>query len=504
MKKNTKLLIGSAVLVGILGAALTAVLLIPSGNEEIKLSDKNEILIFDKTGLIPEEITVSNTGGDYQLLAFDYEKSSKTSSSSSDTDESAAESTEANSEDEEVTIVYTMQDHPDMLLDKNVTDSLVKQCLTQSARELIDRSGSKDKEYGLETPVSTVRIRYSDSSTETLYLGNEAPSGQGVYMKTSRSKNVYLVHSSLTDTFYIEKLQLFDKQVTPYFEDMTNMTITGKNYSEDIVIGRNEYSCYDGYYLMTSPARYQCSNEKVNEISTPMSELKAVWIADINVGEDDLKKYGLDNPYEKIEIKADGGTNFTLIASEPDSENIFYLMNTSGTTVYRTYANENKWLGLKKTDLLTNSIIEPSSTEIAKAVIKAEGKSYDYIFTKTKGLDKNYYETENVTVKYNGEEINIAKISNFISNVSGLEWSDKKPGNLDGCSEILSVEYSYFVDEGITDRLVLMRDSAGKTIAVLNGKAECYVDSAYADRLAAQVDKIPTAEIIDLFKDSEA
>ena len=493
MKKNTKLLVISAVIVALLGIALAVVLLIPSNNDEITLSDKNEILLFDKSSLIPEDITVSNKGGNYQLLAFDIGESSKRASSAAASDASTDSQSEEE-EEEEITLIYTMQDHPELLLDKQVTDDLVKQCRSQYATEIVDKSGNRYKEYGLEPPVATVSIRYSDGSAEELSLGNEAPGGQGVYMKTSESKNVYLVQSSLTNTFYIEKLQLFDKQVTPEIEDITMFRLSGENYAEELEFRKNGYSFYDGYHVTTAPARYPCDTENTDMLTNALSSLKAVWVADINVDKNDLARFGLDKPYEKIEISADGGTSFTLIASAPDEENIFYLMNTADTKVYRTYASENIWYGMKKTDILYPGILSPDRDEIEKATIIAGGKTYEFTYVREKKLSSNYYETDKITAYLNGEMINPSNLALYLLNVSAIEWTDTPAENTEGMTEVLSIEFKYFNEEEIKDKLVLLRDKSGKTAAVLNGRAECYVDSAVVNKLISQADKITSDE----------
>ena len=497
MKKNTKLLIVSGAITALLGAALAVVLLIPSNKDEITLSDKNEILLFDKSGLIPEDISVSNAGGDYQLLAFDTGESSKASAASSDatSTEGLTEDTEVE-EEKEITIIYTMQDHPELLLDKTVTDDLVRQCSSQYATEIIDKSGSKYKEYGLEPAVATVRVRYSDGSAEELCLGNEAPGGQGVYMKTGSSKNVYLVQSSLTNAFYIEKLQLFDKQVTPEIEDITLFRLSGEHYSEELEFRKNGFSCYEGYHVTDLPAKYPCDTEKTNSLTNSLSGLKAIWVAEINVEKDDLGRFGLDKPYEKIYIEADGGTKFTLIASEPDSENVFYLMNTADNKVYRTHASETIWYGMKKTDILYDSMLSPDRDQIRKATIKADGKTYTFTFERERKLSSNYYETDEIKTYLDGVLINSSNLSVYLVNISAIEWTNKPVESTEGMTEVLSVEYDYYAEDDGKDTLVLMRDSSGKTVAVLNGRAECYVDSATVNILVSQVSRITGEELL--------
>ena len=70
MKKNTKLLIGAGIGAGLLGAILAVVLMLPSENNDssIKTSEPESVLLYDKTGNVPEDITIKHTGGEKSLV----------------------------------------------------------------------------------------------------------------------------------------------------------------------------------------------------------------------------------------------------------------------------------------------------------------------------------------------------------------------------------------------------------------------------------------------------
>ena len=65
MKKNTRLLLVIIFIVVLLGVGLTVVLLLPSENDKITTDERNEILLFDKSNLLAESISVDNSGGSY-------------------------------------------------------------------------------------------------------------------------------------------------------------------------------------------------------------------------------------------------------------------------------------------------------------------------------------------------------------------------------------------------------------------------------------------------------
>ena len=139
MRKNFRLFIAAAVAVGVLIAALITVLVMPSEKEnKITADDNNEILLFDKTALTAESITITNQGGEYELLAYEY------------TPESSAGTlyptiSAVNEASDDPNVIFTMQEYPDLMLDKSITNHIAVQCSYMAAKEVIDKTGQRDK-----------------------------------------------------------------------------------------------------------------------------------------------------------------------------------------------------------------------------------------------------------------------------------------------------------------------------------------------------------------------
>ena len=74
MKKNIRLIILLILAVLVLAAGLIVVLNLPDpqGGGNTKVSDNADLLLYDKTSLDAEEISVSNSGGDYVLVGYSY------------------------------------------------------------------------------------------------------------------------------------------------------------------------------------------------------------------------------------------------------------------------------------------------------------------------------------------------------------------------------------------------------------------------------------------------
>ncbi len=519
MKKNTKLLIGSAVCVGLLGAALSVVLMLPSESEQITTTDNNTILLYDKQDLYAEDITVKNSGGEYHLLGYDtssmdapFSKSSEEESSAESSEEnvsassgdetpgllteSSVESSDESSESsDEITMVYTMQDYEDEALAKTLTDNLCKECRYMAATQIIDRSGSKYAEYGLEKPEATVSVIFSDNSEVKLYLGIEAPENKGVYMRMEGDKNVYLVNSSLVDMFFVEKLQMFDHTVTELIGEErtpTGLSIEGAGYKDSIRVELNNTKMNSGKYVMTLPYRISCNDSNVDSLFDSIYNITGKEIAAVGVKEQELASYGLDKPYQKITCTTSDRSSLTLIASQTDKDGICYVKNSKNNKVFKIDSAELEWYNIKKTDLMSETLLYDDLSAVKTAEIEAGEKTYTYVFNTTYKTNETYDDISITDITYNGKKIDYANFQNFYLAVQEIKRSTDIPKTMEGCEEILSLTLNFGTEStDNSDTLLLLRGNDGKTIAVLNGHIQCYTDSDYIDTLIAQVPTIP-------------
>ncbi len=503
MKKNTKLLIGSAIGVGILGAALAVVLMLPSQNEQIEVVNDDAILLFDKQNLEPEDITVKNESGEYQLLGYQYktyvsQKASESKTSSAASSETANDNDEED-EDDKIKMIYTMQDHPNETLSKTLTDSLYEECCYMAATKIIDRSGNNYKEYGLDSPRAEISVIYSDNSSIQMQLGNEAPDNMGVYFKLGENKNVYLVPANLVDVFFVDKLQMFDKNISSVLDEksfISGLEVKGQGYKNELIVSENKTKTNSGKYIMDKPYRASCSDERVRAIGESLYGFEGTEIAAVEATEEDIKKFGLDKPFEQITAKADDDTYVTIVASEKDSEGKCYLMNPTQTKIFRMDVSELEWYGIGKNDLLTDAILSPDLNHINTMNIAFGENDFKYVFKYEEAVGMDYTENIITTVYLGGIQVNYSNVSQYLYNLGGLKNSDDVAKKPDGSREIFSIELTFNETED-TDCLKLYRTSDNKTIAVLNDQPGIYVDSEYADKVIEQAKLVPEKNLID-------
>lgn len=479
MTKNRKIIIGAASAVAVLGIALAVVLGLPSENDVVDDSDK-DIILFDKSAFDVYDITVRNQSGEYQLLGYDYSKYEE-------------------SDTEDITVIYTMQGYEDSMLSKLMTDNLVSESKTVAALRVVDKSGKKYVDYGLDEPTAEVKVVYSDLSEKDMFFGNEAPDKSGTYCRIDGDKNVYLINSGSIDMFFVDKLQMFEKQLTSEInesEKITGVSISGTAFDKDIYISREKNTVINSpSYTMTSPYPSACDTSTVTNFGTAFFGISISDVAAAGVGSKEIAEYGLDKPYMDINIKTNENRNINILISEKDSNGSCYVMKSGGTIIYSADDDTFGFYDIDYRYFLESSIYNPNMSNVASMRISYQDNVYEYIFDKIESINDLHEYTYETTVYYEGQQIDYMNLSDFISNVSNIYRQDDIPQSIEGCKEIFRIDALF--DDGSTYVLVLYQDSENKVIATINGNIESYVDEGYVNEVIKQTAKIPTDEDVE-------
>ncbi len=462
MKQTTKRIITASSVVAVLGAVLTVVLLLPSEKEHTETAS-GDILLFDKSSLRAEDITVKNQSGEYQLLGYDYAKEEESS--------------------EEIAVIYTMQGYETSVLSKYMTDALVSECLSAAAVRVVDKSGKKYADYGLDKPASEVTIIYSDDSAIKMALGREAPDQSGIYCRIDGDKSVYLVNASSVDMFLMDKLQLFEKTLTSEMaesEDIASVSITGTGYDQPVLITYPD--------VMTSPYSETCSRSAFVDFGTLFFDYTASTVAAAGVKEDELAQYGLAEPYMDIKVSTTENTTVELLASQADKDGSFYFMKQGGTIVYTLSKEEADWYGASYRDFLGEYAFSVSLDNADAVDITVDGRTDHYMFRRETVLNPTYEEAVQTTLYREEEKLDNTALYELAAALSALERGEEIPATLDGCQEVFRMKVTY-TDEA-EDTFSLYESEAKTMIAVLNGHIENTVSADAAGQIVSQAEKL--------------
>ncbi len=498
MKKQVKIIIAAGVVLALLAGTLIFLLTLPDVQSDYNNeTSTGAAALISKSSKDIERIVVNNSGGKYTLMP--YRTVYETSDVSSDT---ASDSPSSDTGTESVTI-FTMQEHNEYMIDYDKAEELAYCCSNLAATRTINSKGKADSEYGLDSPRSTVEIRFSDGNEIKVQVGNDAPGDEGTYVRMNDEKAVYLVDSSSVSSMLVEKLQMFDKTLLEALSDedeLKSIHVSGSGRKTPLTIKSSTLSILSAFY-MSSPSRAACDDYKIETLcDSSIFPLVADSVVKIDVTESDIKKYGLSEPYYIFETTTSLRKE-KLIVSKPDDSGDCYIMADGGKIIYKTTRDVIDFMGSDGSDYTTSKIIYPNVADLKTAAFSYSGKTDKYITSHETTVNEDEKEIINTTVQLSGEKISESSFDIMLRNLSSLTRSDKAPGIDKNAVPVLTVEFVYENGEG-TDTLKLFEKN-GKVVVTLNDAAVGTTELETAKTLVDNAEALSKNKDIAAFAEDE-
>ncbi len=285
--------------------------------------------------------------------------------------------------------------------------------------------------YGLDKPVVSFDIRYSNDSSLTFSVGNKTADGYGYYANTSESDSVYVINDTFAKKYFYGLNDLLDKSLQEInYSEICYVSVTDNTKNENLVITypdspqTSDSLGTDKNTLTTLVMEEPVSGLSVypynleTTIFSGKSNIRLVNIVD--TAPKDLSVYGLENPRYKISF---GDTQNTLsfeiggAADEnhsycriPESSMVYTMQNPAFEPVvnYNIYEFIERFVDLRY------------RRDINEADIKcADGKEYTLVFGEDSINEENI---DNRTAYLNGHEYSRTELSDFYQLLAGITF----------------------------------------------------------------------------------
>lgn len=247
------------------------------------------------------------------------------------------------------------------------------------AKALAEENAENLDKYGLsaENPVSRADVRLKDGTEYTLFFGVNAPDGSTRYVRLDGSNDVYTVLLNSSGYFMYDESDFISLIVT---EELTNnntaptidwMTVKRKDLDYDIRFeddtknyASDEVSMASAQ-VMIEPVYAYLDITNSNAIMYGIWGLTAADVACVHPTEEDLKEYGLDDPFCTVDIDAEL-QNYHLdignVASyelDPEGNDTgvpaqFYAYYKGIDLIYVFSASEMPWATFMPIDILSS------------------------------------------------------------------------------------------------------------------------------------------------------
>ncbi len=495
MKKTTKTLIISILaVVVIVGAFLAVHFLVPTKTDSDSDNDSSTELLtedhYHLVGHIPAEIKqieVENETGKYTLL-------SETPTYESDNDDGTTSTyTDAT--------VYTLVGYEDMELLTGSPDTLANDAASVTATKIVN-DGSAKSDFGFDDPRAVVKVSYTNGEAVTIRVGDDAPDNQGAYLMIDGDDNVYLVESDSVDGFLIGAMGMLTTEIGFAAKDdsgnvFSKMVFGGSIFDgEEVVLEYSDKEAFSESYVITSPDQTIANEETVTYMVNAVRNLTAEEVVAVNVDDDKIKEYGLDDPYATVEAEYPD-LSVSYKATKPDEENKLYLL--SDGIIYKMDATAIPWVNYTYDQLIPSAVMSPSYSKVDKVTVEADGEKYEFELkrtTETSHDDDNDTDVERTTttVKCNGKDVSEASFSAFYQNLTSAQRSgindipsDKKT--------VLKVTYEF--SDGTTGTAEYFEGENRKCPVLINGTLGSTAFESYVTKILSDVKIAAEGEIVE-------
>lgn len=361
--------------------------------------------------------------------------------------------------------IETLEEFP---LYTSRVSSIVSAMAEVKAKRMVEENPEDLEKYGLSTPKTVVTLTDKSNNTHTLKVGDEAPSG-GYYFLYNDSPAVYTISLVSAEAFLYDRFDLVDVYLTPTSEEIPDLTfdkitLAGSVREEPIVIELNDPDAEDviSYfaYSITSPAKANFDSNNGNTFLNGLVSGYAERAEVFNPTEEDLEKYGFNNPYSTLELVV-GGKVYQVIVGSVDEEGNVYAMRPDRDIIYKTTEHGLTWLKTQYQDLVDRLFLTPYIAEVSNVQVSFPDVTYDF--------ETDYTEETDLTVKYKGKTLNPDVFKCFYQVLVTAYYENYTLETPSG-ETVMTLTYTY--RDGRTDTLDLFAsvENPRQVIIVLNGK----------------------------------
>ncbi len=355
MKKNAKILLASAAGIVVLGSA-TLVLVLTAPQPEVAdsgdTSDSTAELFSYKADDV-SKLTITNDNGEFAINRLGVEK-------------------------------WGIDNIPEENANSASYSSVMENAADLTAKQTVEENPEDLEKYGLADPSAKFTVDFKDGKHDsvTCLVGNKNEGASGWYIKLSDSNTVYLVNESeisFANGSYLDYVSLsgFLDEYDVNEDVISRLRISRKDLDQDIVLDKlpevdaevENTNVYVGYEI-SSHNNVLADDEADTGILYGMFELAAQSAVVVSPTEEQLKEYGLDDPFctasmvlndevVKVEIGNAVYAEDEETGAETDQITGYYGMMQGADIIFVFAPDAVPWVTIEVDDILYKQFLTP-------------------------------------------------------------------------------------------------------------------------------------------------
>lgn len=403
---------------------------------------------------------------------------------------------------------YLIQDFDGAIVDMDAFIGLMTWCGELSAADKVSRPDEDMSLYGLDKPVATAVIEYSDGEEITVKLGTmEQVSGRR-YATVSKSSGVFLFDGEGAGWLlgaaqdYIDHLVTEELNVSSPLSAVLNATFTGGGLEYPVSVvyasGSEEMRLQSLSFgavthIVLGKSAHELDQTYGVEILGSLLGIRADDIVAYGLTEERIAELGFDKPYMEVAFDVKNGADAEQesirlsLLNAPDGG--YYITRWDNGVVYHT--GELAFIDVDYDRLMMRWFLTPMLMDIEGVTVSGGGKTYEFALGGESNSDR--------TVALNGAQFDIARFRTFYSLLVSASADSAPLGDAPDVSgePLLTVTFNYIDADKSPDVMrFFTSDAARRCLVEVNGVVEFDMQSAYCDCVLEALGVIDTDQEI--------
>jgi hypothetical protein len=318
---------------------------------------------------------------------------------------------------------------------------------------VIDENPTDLGQYGLNPPQIEIAFRTkAQKEPMRLLVGEKTPTGADVYAKKPDEKRVFLVSSSLNETFRRSAFDLRDKTVLKFDREKADgLEIVRTGTTVQFAKKANDW-------MIVKPTSMRADYGAVEGLVSTLSAASMQKVVTDNATPADLRSFGLERPTVSASVLT-GSARATLLVGKTENEQT-YVKDASRPMVVTIAPTSISDLTKPLNDYRRKDTFDMRSFTAKRLELKRGSETF--VFEKATGKDG-----KDVWRNAAGKDVDTTKVEGLLTGLSNLRaqsFDDRQDPALKMPALTVAVQFGENKDENRSESVTLARSGAS-TIA---------------------------------------
>lgn len=374
---------------------------------------------------------------------------------------------------------WVVNQNPSIPVNQSKVSTLLYDCASVSAKEIIEEDVQDFAPYGLAEPERSVQIATEDGVVTTVLIGSASLDNSVCYIALEGDTTVYSKSTSGCDSLAMPLSKLLDTSVYSISQENIGGITIERQGTERIELIRVQTGENDGEPLyewrMESPLKKAANDYTLS--NQVLSAIAAVSADEVIAEPANAAEYGLDSPRVVYGVRNQSGSeSYTVLVGNTKGENT-YIKLKDKTAVYLVSTEALSFTELSYQQLADTLVHIENIDEVSEITLNGLGKAYTMIIS---GSD------DNAVYTINGKTIEESRFKKAYQTVIGLTLSTFTKDKVSGEAEFT---IRYKKKDGTEALVECISHDDRNYVVLVNGQGNLIVRKKQVSTMIEQLEK---------------